>query len=75
MSPAVSIELKMDKETKSLLDRIPEDMADRLAKTEERLAEMERVLTEICDRGGIAFNVDQPKHQRRERIVRNVKAD
>lgn len=65
MSPIASAELKMDEEMKSLLNRIPENMSDRLA-------EVERVLIEICDREGIAFNIEQPN---RERVLRNVKAD
>lgn len=62
-SPTVSVEVKMSDELKSLCNRIPENMADRLA-------EIERVLIEICDRNGIEFSIEQPK---RERVMRNVK--
>lgn len=60
--PTASIEVKLSEELKSLCDRLPENIGDRLA-------EIERVLVEICDRQGIAFNVEQPK---RERVVRHV---
>ncbi len=62
-SPTVSVEVKASKELKELFDRVPAGLS-------ERLAEVERVLIEICDRQGIAFNIDQPK---RERVLRNVK--
>ena len=63
--PAVSVELKMNRELKEALDRILDDL-------QARLSEIERVLVEICDREGIAFNVEQPE---RERVLRNVKSE
>lgn len=67
-SPTVSVEIKMSDEFKALCDRIPDNMT-------ARLAEIERVLVEVCDREGIAFNLEdqpQPKSEP-ERVLRNVK--
>lgn len=64
-SPTVTVEVKMSDQFKALCDRIPDNM-------NARLAEIERVLVEICDRNGIVFNVEQPN---RERVLRNVKIE
>lgn len=62
-APNVSVELKPSDELKELFERVPAGLS-------ERLAEIERVLIEICEREGIAFNVEQLS---RERLLRNLK--
>lgn len=62
-SPTVAVEVKISDELKALCDRLPENLPSRLA-------EIERVLVEICDRNGIAFNVEPVD---RTRVLRNVK--
>lgn len=70
VSPTATVQVKLSDDLKSLCDRLPENMS-------ERLAEIERVLIEICDRNGIAFNLDRPslleRALERERVLRNVK--
>lgn len=61
-NPTATVELKLSDELKELCDKLPADLPSRLA-------EIERVLAEICDRNGIAFNIDLSN---RERVLRSV---
>lgn len=62
-----TVEVKLSDDLKTLCDLLPENMS-------ERLAEIERVLIEICDREGIAFSGGQANQPSRERVMRNVSA-
>lgn len=66
-SSTAIVEVKLFDELKELCDRLPERM-------DERLAEIERVLIEICDREGIAYSGGAANQPSRERVLRNVAA-
>lgn len=53
------------------LDNVTGTISTVTVDVADRLAEIERVLIEICDREGIAFNIERPN---RRRVLRNVSA-